>query len=371
MTSSSSPRDAAVSPIIATILLVVLTVTVIAVAAVVVINISEGYGDQKTVDIRVTPVSGTNNFSVVLTGGADAAELTKIQGRLEGGGQISSPIENPKVGLPEERKLESTIPGEVLLTLIGTFADGTVQTVYQSLVNVQATGYIPPTDVTYSPKPTVVGTQEPVVVRGTLTITAKNQVMTKDDFLKNIEKSEWRIQEGITSADLVQEDKISSVTLTLNGKDIVPSDAEIQNANGESVEYKSTIYVNGTLTDTEDISTYVTVPEKAESIDFLNIYFEVKFNLDLMNKVPGASHVEINVNSIVYNRDNHDKNEIPVSTSLRYSEKYITVSYRDVDIPFQWILNGWVMTLTVKDAIGTPLAKATYNIDIKGNIRKR
>ncbi|MCZ0862784.1 hypothetical protein O0S09_05885 [Methanocorpusculum sp. CW153] len=347
-----------------------LTVTVIAVAAVVVINISEGYGDQKTVDIRVTPVSGTNNFSVVLTGGADAAELTKIQGRLEGGGQISSPIENPKVGLPEERKLESTIPGEVLLTLIGTFADGTVQTVYQSLVNVQATGFSLGSAV-YPERPTVVGTQEPVVVRGTLTITAKDQVMTKDDFVKNIKNTEWKIQKGIRSADLVQGDKISSVTLTLKGKDIVPSDAVIQNANGESVEYKGTIYVNGTLTDTEDISTYVTVPEKAESIDFLNIYFEVKFNLDLMNKVPGASHVEINVNSIVYNRDNHDKNEIPVSTSLRYSEKYITVSYRDVDIPFQWILNGWVMTLTVKDAIGTPLAKATYDIDIKGNIRKR
>lgn len=58
MTSSSPPRDAAVSPIIATVLLVVLTVTVIAVAAVVVINISEGYGDQETVDIRVSPSGG-------------------------------------------------------------------------------------------------------------------------------------------------------------------------------------------------------------------------------------------------------------------------------------------------------------------------
>lgn len=138
MTSSSSPRDSAVSPIIATVLLVVLTVTVIAVAAVVVINISEGYGDQKTVDIRVTPVSGTNNFSIVLTGGADAAELTSLRAHVdrvtfEDGGNIP----DPEVGLPWILKVDhSEIEGEAVMTLIGTFTDGTVQLVYEGRVEV-------------------------------------------------------------------------------------------------------------------------------------------------------------------------------------------------------------------------------------------
>lgn len=100
MTPSSSPRDSAVSPVIATVLLVVLTVTVIAVAAVVVINISEGYGDQKTVDIRVSP-SGDYEYKVVVTGGADATELTSLSAHVDGvtfeyGGDIS----DPEVGLP-------------------------------------------------------------------------------------------------------------------------------------------------------------------------------------------------------------------------------------------------------------------------------
>lgn len=141
MTSSSSPRDAAVSPIIATILLVVLTVTVIAVAAVVVINISEGYGDQKTVDIRVSPTED-NGYKVVVTGGADAAELTSLSAHVDGvtfedGGNIP----DPAVGLPGVLKVASSpSAGEALMTLIGTFTDGTVQLVYEGRVKVGAGG---------------------------------------------------------------------------------------------------------------------------------------------------------------------------------------------------------------------------------------
>lgn len=139
MTSSSSPCDAAVSPIIATILLVMLTVTVIAVAAVVVINISEGYGDQKTVDIRVSP-AGDNEYKVVVTGGADAAELTSLSAHVDKV-TFEDDISDPVVGLPSILKVASSpSAGEALMTLIGTFTDGTVQLVYEGRVEVGVGG---------------------------------------------------------------------------------------------------------------------------------------------------------------------------------------------------------------------------------------
>lgn len=137
MTSSSPPRDAAVSPIIATVLLVVLTVTVIAVAAVVVINISEGYGDQETVDIRVSP-SGDYEYKVIVTGGADAVELTSLRAHVDGVTfESRGDISDPEVGLPWILKVKPPgIEGEAVMTLIGTFTDGTVQLVYEGRVEV-------------------------------------------------------------------------------------------------------------------------------------------------------------------------------------------------------------------------------------------
>ncbi|HJK77733.1 MAG TPA: type IV pilin [Methanocorpusculum sp.] len=372
MTSSSSPRDAAVSPIIATILLVVLTVTVIAVAAVVVINISEGYGDQKTVDIRVTPVSGTNNFSVVLTGGADAAELTKIQGRLEGGGQISSPIENPKVGLPEERKLESTIPGEVLLTLIGTFADGTVQTVYQSLVNVQATGFSLGSAV-YPERPTVVGTQEPVVVRGTLTITAKDQVMSAAEFTQKYSSPvQDSLDSIVTITGLSSEDRLSSVTLTLeNGKDIVPKDVVVLDRNEENVTKKYTITtISSVLANPTEISTYVTVPEKGSvsKVEGGILYAQYELNLDLllMNNLSNGSpqvHIE------VYRKPKWYFKEPTYNKTFTCDGQNVIITVWDERILLSEV--GWEMILTAQNEIDQKIAQATYEINGQGIITKQ
>jgi len=135
--ASGTHREDAVSPVIATIILIALTVTVIAVAALVVTNIAGGYGDQKVVDIRVTP-SGEKTFSVMVIGGTDASQLTSLQALAEGvefvnGGVIGG----PQVGLPDKLEISgSNVAGEVRLTLVGTFTDGTVQVVYSSLVTV-------------------------------------------------------------------------------------------------------------------------------------------------------------------------------------------------------------------------------------------
>ena len=86
MMRSGTRKEDAVSPVIATILLLIMTVTVITVAALVVTDIAGGYGDAKSVDIRVSP-EGENTFSVVVTGGPDAADLTEITGQIKGGGR--------------------------------------------------------------------------------------------------------------------------------------------------------------------------------------------------------------------------------------------------------------------------------------------
>jgi FlaG/FlaF family flagellin (archaellin) len=135
--ASETHREDAVSPVIATILLIALTVTVIAVAALVVTNIAGGYGDQKVVDIRVTP-SGEKTFSVMVIGGTDASQLTSLQALAEGVEFVNGGvIDDPQVGLLDELGISgSNVAGEVRLTLVGTFTDGTVQVVYSSLVTV-------------------------------------------------------------------------------------------------------------------------------------------------------------------------------------------------------------------------------------------
>lgn len=143
---SALKRDAAVSPVIATVLLVALTVVVVAVSAGVVMEIAGGTGGAKSVDIRVSPIA-ENTYEGVVTGGADAGSLQLLTGMMESvafenGGTIAS----PKVDLPDHLKvLGAATTGEKLLTLVGTFADGTVQMVYQTQVNVGAEGMPTPT----------------------------------------------------------------------------------------------------------------------------------------------------------------------------------------------------------------------------------
>ena len=167
---SGTRKEDAVSPVIATILLLIMTVTVITVAALVVTDIAGGYGDAKSVDIRVSP-TGTDALRVVVTGGPDAVSLRSLtlsaeKMAFEDGGVVA----DPQVGLPDVIKYGSSVAGEVLLILVGTFADGTVQMVYQGTVNVQAGGGVP------TPNPSVMPTATVTTATPTPTATPQTSV---------------------------------------------------------------------------------------------------------------------------------------------------------------------------------------------------
>jgi len=150
------PSDDAVSPAVATILLVVITVVFLAVAGMILISMSDNVGSAKSVGLIVKPSEAPDRtprelgpsvaFTITLTGGVDAASLTRFTVA------ISDPIGN---GEPHEKDLQSMgigtpvlIPlpldsgyvpdrtGSIrcLVTITGHFADGSSSVLYQNMM---------------------------------------------------------------------------------------------------------------------------------------------------------------------------------------------------------------------------------------------
>lgn len=76
--------DRAVTPVIAVVILLALTVTVAAISATIMMDVVNGAGGEKFVDLQVYPSAGLNEFEVVVTGGADAGSLISLTGQMAG-----------------------------------------------------------------------------------------------------------------------------------------------------------------------------------------------------------------------------------------------------------------------------------------------
>lgn len=170
---SPSSHDAAVSPVIGTILLVALTVVFIAIAAVVAMGMAGGLFETKQVGVTLEPygIAGDSErgVSVQIYGGADAGDLVSLTASLNGPELVyretgKSSVEDPVVGTgyrfkAEDRETISSIREfnnmklpvtlktnhilsmprtTYLVTVTGKFSDGTEQVLLVQKVTLPA-----------------------------------------------------------------------------------------------------------------------------------------------------------------------------------------------------------------------------------------
>lgn len=149
--------DDAVSPVIATILLAVITIVLaVIVLAFVTGEFGGGAGEMKTVGITAEPFSGhdtDDEFGVILTvtGGADAAALTRLTTGYRSDVDFALPassqhnvISDPVVGTPYRLNVRGhnsmplpDFPVSGTFTVTGHFTDGTAQVLYQKSITLE------------------------------------------------------------------------------------------------------------------------------------------------------------------------------------------------------------------------------------------
>jgi len=91
-------------------------------------------GSSKIVGVQVTPGADKEVF-VTITGGANAGELTKLNVYFNGtDGTTGNPIDSVTVGKPNS--VTSPTGGMTLISVTGTFKDGSVQSLYSSEMSI-------------------------------------------------------------------------------------------------------------------------------------------------------------------------------------------------------------------------------------------
>jgi len=135
-------KNDGVSPVIGTILLVAITVVLVAIISAVVMGMTNDIGSSnKIVGVQVSP-SDAQNISVTITGGANAGELTNLSVYADSTpltcAEAVDNVLKPVVGKPyifNSTDLESS---EYTISVVGTFTDGTNQSLYSSKVMLKA-----------------------------------------------------------------------------------------------------------------------------------------------------------------------------------------------------------------------------------------
>ena len=128
-------KNDGVSPVIGTILLVAITVVLVAIIAAVVMGMTNDVGTSHVVGVKVTQnATVPGNALITITGGQNAGELKTI---YVYNGTTPEPIVGtltgaPVVGVPYNYYIGT---GQVALSIVGNFADGSNQTIYTSTVN--------------------------------------------------------------------------------------------------------------------------------------------------------------------------------------------------------------------------------------------
>ncbi len=140
---SVAKKDAAVSPVIGTILLVAITVVLVAIVAAVVMGMVGGVSDSKTVGVTAQPFANAteSGLIVTVTGGKDANMLTNITPYMNGvtfASPTNGVIQNPKVGQPVTVTVMDGKAANGSLTLTASFTDGTQAVILQNNVNIPA-----------------------------------------------------------------------------------------------------------------------------------------------------------------------------------------------------------------------------------------
>ena len=125
-----SGTDDAVSPVIATILLVAVVVILVAVISAAVLPMAGNLGTVKSASVTVTLNEAGTLPVVTLIGGSDAGSLRNLTVYVSGVSNTGFPITNPKVGMPNTVGSGTVFTGSQTVNVVGEFNDSTVQTLY-------------------------------------------------------------------------------------------------------------------------------------------------------------------------------------------------------------------------------------------------
>jgi len=133
-------KNDGVSPVIGTILLVAITVVLVAIISAVVMGMTNDIGSSKIVGVQVTESQTPNTILVTITGGANAGELTNLS-VYAGSNKSTTTSENPiVVGKPYTfGGFGFTADTLATISVVGTFNDGTNQSLYSSKVAINVT----------------------------------------------------------------------------------------------------------------------------------------------------------------------------------------------------------------------------------------
>ena len=124
-------KDDAVSPIIATILLVAVVVVLVAVISATVLPMAGNIQTVKSASAVVTLNDAGTLPVATLIGGADAGSMDRLTVYVSGTRDAVISAVNPVVGKPYSSKLPGLgAVGKQTVSIVGTFDDGTVQTLY-------------------------------------------------------------------------------------------------------------------------------------------------------------------------------------------------------------------------------------------------
>ncbi|WP_048062107.1 type IV pilin [Methanocorpusculum labreanum] len=134
----STKKNDGVSPVIGTILLVAITVVLVAIISAVVMGMTGDIGSSYVVGVKVTQNATSDGYALLtITGGQNTGDLKAL---YVYNGTSSTPITatnlalnaTPVVGIPYNYYVGT---GQVALSVVGNFADGTNQTIYTATVN--------------------------------------------------------------------------------------------------------------------------------------------------------------------------------------------------------------------------------------------
>lgn len=253
-------EENAVTPAIATILILLITVLVATGAAVVILGIASDQQDH-LVGLTAEPVQSGGDVMVTLYGGKELPKLVKAEildagsrnGRFvtvwegtAGTAPAGVPMITKDVARPPANLTEYT----TRILVKGTFEDGAEQILLER-------------SMTFRDAKAVPDHRDRTV-----------QVKFKDNTTTNISEYLEKLQgnaafriENVRAEGLIHDDKISSVVLTPDEKDattvrITPAGATFVDSEGKPVTYSNITYISGNLTQTTtDVFAYIGTPK--------------------------------------------------------------------------------------------------------------
>ena len=133
-------KNDGVSPVIGTILLVAITVVLVAIISAVVMGMTNDIGSSKVVGVQVTESQTPNTIFVTITGGANAGELSSISVYADSNSGTPASISPIVVGKPYTfNGFAFTADTLATVSVVGTFNDGSSQSLYSSKVAINVT----------------------------------------------------------------------------------------------------------------------------------------------------------------------------------------------------------------------------------------